>query len=153
VEGFKLWEQPDDYESKGLLAFMGFQAARRQEKGSFDDFHMALLKLRHEDKRELNQTGTLLKAAKTAGFDLERFREDLSDRSFRDAIGRDYREGAEKYGVFGVPTILFENSGAAFIKLDPIPEGDGAAELLDSLLHLMRNHSWLKELKKPSPPT
>ena len=151
-ENFKLWEQPDDYESRGLLAFQAFQAVQRQDAGSLDDFHMALLKLRHEEKRELNERETVLEAAGKAGLDLNRFQKDLSDPSLKPKIGEDYLLGARKYGVFGVPTILIDNGEAAFIKLDPIPEGEQAVDLLENVLHLLRSHSCLKEIKKPVPP-
>ena len=150
-ENFKLWEQPEDYQSRGLAALLGFQAALLQEQDSFDAFHLKLLKLRHEEDRELSQTDTILEAAEYARFDLDKFKKDMADSSLRDKIKEEYQEGHKNYGAFGVPTIVFDNGEAIFVKLASIPEGETAVDLLKSLHHLTLNHSYLQEIKKPVP--
>lgn len=95
---------------------------------------------------------TVMEAARSAGLDLDRLQKDLKDPSLNAKIGEEYDEGAEKYGAFGVPTIVFEKGGAAFLKLDAVPEGEEAVGLLESLLHFMQAHPYVREIKKPVPP-
>lgn len=123
----------------------------RQEGGSFDTFHMTLLKMRHEQGRELSDPKAVLEAAEAAGFDLDTFGKDLTNSTLKSRIGRDYEEGVSEYGAFGVPTLVFDNGEAVFFKIDPVPEREMAADLLESLLHIVKNHIWVKEIKKPTP--
>ncbi|MCA9860548.1 MAG: DsbA family protein, partial [Thermomicrobiales bacterium] len=48
---WKLWEQPDDFVSRGLYAFRGAEAAKLQGADAFINYHYAVLEARHvEDK-------------------------------------------------------------------------------------------------------
>jgi len=48
---WKLWEQPDEYVSRGLYAFRGAEAAKLQGPDRFLDFHFALLEAKHSTAR------------------------------------------------------------------------------------------------------
>ena len=48
---WKLWEQPDDYVSRGFNAFRGAEAAKLQGPDHFLNYHYSILEARHvEDK-------------------------------------------------------------------------------------------------------
>jgi len=50
-EGWTVWDAVDS-EARGRLAFKAAEAARRQ--GGFDNFHMALLRARHEQRADID---------------------------------------------------------------------------------------------------
>ena len=103
---WKLWEQPESYPSRGLLALKAGEAARKQGPEAFDRFHMALLNARHVDKKKIDDRGMLAEVAKSVGLDVDRFTNDLDDPASIKKIAAEYTEAHDKYGVFGVPTYL-----------------------------------------------
>ena len=58
--GWTVWEQPDEYKSRGLWAFRGGEAARLQGKELFERFHMGLLRARHVEKRDIANPEVLM---------------------------------------------------------------------------------------------
>ena len=76
--GWKIWEQDEDYPSKGLLAFKTAEAARRQGEESFYSFHMALLKARHEQGMDITDVQAILRLAESLELDIQRFKKDLN---------------------------------------------------------------------------
>ena len=62
---WKLWEQPEDYPSRGRRAFQATEAARRQSEAAFSHFHMALLRARHEQSRDIADVNTLMEVAES----------------------------------------------------------------------------------------
>ena len=72
----KLWEQPEMIAGtdKTFLAHMSGLAAKRQGEDAFRSFFMALLRARHEDKKDLLDPAVMEEAAVTAGLDMARFR-------------------------------------------------------------------------------
>ena len=148
---WKVWDQPDEYESRGLLALRAGEAARRQGKEAFERFHLALLRARHEERQAINQLEVLIDVAKGAGLDAERFREDLSDRSLLSNIAEDHTNAVEKHGVFGTPTFLFENGAATYLKTYIPPEEDSVSAF-EHFMALMASRLYFGELKRPQPP-
>lgn len=149
---WKLWEQPEDYQSRGRLAFRAATAARRQGDEAFERFHLALLRLRHEDKRDISQVDTLVEAAGAAGLDLKRFNADLKDRSLDDRLARDHTETVEQYGTFGTPTFVFPNRNAAYLRMRPVAPADQTMEAFEALRQLMEEKPYIHEVKRPVPP-
>jgi len=77
---WKLWEQPEDYHSRGRRAFLAAEAARCQGEAAFNRFRMALLRARHEQSRDIADVNTLIEVAKSSGLEMPRFQGDLSNR-------------------------------------------------------------------------
>lgn len=148
---FKVWEQPDDYPSKGLWSLRAAEAARRQGDEAFQRLHMKLLRARHEDRREIDNLDVLVAVAQESGLDVLRFQADLRDRSLLQAVARDHTESVEKYGAFGTPTFVFENGGAAYVKMLRPPD-DEAVGVFDNLVELMQGRLYVGEVKRPQPP-
>ncbi len=148
---WKVWEQPDAYESRELLAVRAAEAARLQGKEPFERFHLALLKARHEERQRINQTDVLIEVAKKAGIDVERFEEDLKNRELLKILARDHTEAVEKFGVFGTPTFVFGNGGAAYLKMY-IPPDEDSISVFEHLVALMNHRLYFGELKRPQPP-
>ena len=84
----KLWEQPEviNGTDKTFLAHMSGLAAKRQGEEAFQSFFMALLRARHEDKKDLEDPAVMEDAAAAAGLDMARWREDAGDAT--DVHGR-----------------------------------------------------------------
>lgn len=149
---WKLWEQPEDYTSRGRLAFRAASAARQQGPEAFERFHLALLRSRHENQRDVAQIETLIDAATTAGLDVERFRADLKDRSLDERLAHDHTQAVDEYGTFGTPTFVFPNGNAAYVRMRPVAPPDQTMETFDSLRHLMEDRPYIQEVKRPVPP-
>lgn len=149
-ESFKLWEKPADYKSRGRPAFQAASAARKQGAEAFERFHLALLKQRHEAGNDLRKPSTLEAAATDAGLDLERFRQDAADTSAWDQIRDDFEHGKNEHGVFGTPTIMFENGQGAYLKLNPKRLPDDPVEFFHDFVHTVRDRPSVVEIKRPS---
>ena len=151
-DGWKVWEQSEDYEGRSILALRAAEAAKRQGAEAFDKFHMALLKARHggEGRVALNEVEPLAEVARDAGLDEGRFLEDLKDRDLLENVGRDHTEAVEN-GVFGTPTFVFENANAAFVKTFIPPEEDRVA-FFEHFAALFNHRTYLGEIKRPQPP-
>lgn len=152
---WKLWEQPEGYRSKGLPAFQASLAARRQGEEAFQRFHFALLEAKHAGGQDHGKRETLLDVARQAGLDVERFEQDLADRSELASIGEDYTAGKGKLGVFGTPTFVFANNQAAYLKINPrsIPRGDEAVTFFEEFVEVARDRPEVMEIKRPTPPS
>jgi predicted DsbA family dithiol-disulfide isomerase len=148
---WRLWEQPDEYRSKGLLAFRGAVAARQQGEDAFSRFHHALLHLKNIDDREHGRRETVLDAAASASLDLARFEADLDDRSMMLQIGEEYERGQRQFGVFGTPTFVFPNGRTAYLKMLPSAPADDAVATLDDFVRMFRDGELIREIKRPAP--
>ncbi|WP_038040491.1 DsbA family oxidoreductase [Thermorudis peleae] len=148
---WKLWEQPDDVPSRTRLAWKGAEAARQQGDEAFRRFHRALLRLRHEERRDLADPETIFEAARRAELDLDAF-----DRAFKQAtlaaLARDHEEGVQHYGVFGTPTLVFPNGRAAYLRLSTLPEEAKRGALWEQLVEMIANTPEVDEIKRPTPP-
>lgn len=146
---WKLWEQPDSYESRGLLAFRAAAAARQQGDDAFTRLLYAVLAARHEANRDLAQPDVLIEAARASELDLLRFERDLNDRSLLESIGSDYTEGRQQHDVFGTPTFVFPEGAAAYLKVLPPPPAAAALDFFDEFLTLVRDRPFVHEIKRP----
>ena len=151
---WKLWEQPDTYQSKGLPAFRAAIAARDQGENTYRAFVWELLRLRHQEGRDLARTETLTEAATRAGLDLEAFDRVRNDRSWLSAIGDDFTEAVETYGAFGTPTFVFPNGQSAYLKfkLSDVPSGAAAVAFFDRFVGITRDTPNVLEIKRPTAP-
>ena len=80
-----------------------------------------------------------------------RFLEDAVDPDLLREIGESHEKAVEEYGAFGVPTFVFPNGNAAFLKMF-VPPDEQAAEMYDSLTKTMSEFVHVGELKRPQPP-
>ena len=150
---WKLWEQNDDYESKGLWALRAGEAAKQQGKGIFECFHLALLRAKHVDKKDIANREILIAIAREVGMDVNQFRKDLFDRKLLAKIGEDYTRGVEEHGVWGTPTLVFNGGQAAYLKLRPAPPPEEAAGLFEELFGVIHGRPYVVEIKRPRIPT
>ena len=149
---WKLWEQPEDYPSRGRRAFQAAEAARRQSEAAFNRFHMALLRARHEQSRDIADINTLIEVAKSSGLEMPRFQEDLSDRQLLAKLAEDHTFAVETLGVFGTPTLVFPGGQAVFLKMMPAPPPEECLQLFTEIRHLVEQRQYVREVKRPALP-
>ena len=152
--GIKLWDQPEvlDGTDKTFLAHMSGLAAKRQGEEAFSSFFMALLRARHEDKKDLTDPAVMEEAAVVAGLDMARFAEDQADPELLKDIAESHTTAVEAYGAFGVPTFVFDKGKpATFLKMF-IPPDEQAAEIYETLTKVMSEFDHVGEIKRPQPP-
>jgi predicted DsbA family dithiol-disulfide isomerase len=149
-ESYKIWEKPADYKSRGRPAFQAASAARKQGQEAFERFHLVLLKQRHEAGNDLRKPATLEAAAADAGLDLDRFREDAADTASWDQIRDDFERGRQEFGVFGTPTIMFENGQGAYLKLNPKRLPEDPVAFFHDFVATVRDRPSVMEIKRPS---
>ena len=150
---WKLWEQPDEFESRGLAMFRGALAAWNQDQGEkFEKFHQLMFQTRHGDFAVDGERPDVRKVAELAGLDMAQFDKDVADRTLLSRIGEDYEYAKEELGVFGVPTLVFEGNQAAYIKVLPKPEHDEVLPMWNEIYATIANRPNIYEIKRPSPP-
>jgi predicted DsbA family dithiol-disulfide isomerase len=150
VEGFTVWDASDS-EARGRLAFKAAEAARRQN--AFEDFHMALLRARHEQRADIDDVAVVEQIAEDSGLDLDRFRKDIADPEIVSALERDHRAAVADYGVFGTPTFIFEGGAAAYVRLSEPPEASDSVAMFDRVIAIAAEEPRILEIKRPIKPS
>ncbi len=150
---WKVWEQPEDYPSRGLNAFRAAEAARHQGEVAFAAFHIALLRTRHEQRRDIADKNTLIEVAKSVDLEMPRFQKDLDDRRLLAKLAEDHTFAVETLGVFGTPTLVFSERQAVFVKLPQIPPPDESLAVFAEVRHLAEHRQYIQEIKRPQRPS
>lgn len=152
-EDFKYWEQPGaiDGTDNTLLAHRAGLAAKRQGREAFESFFITLLKARHEEKKDLTDPEVIEEALVASGIDAGQFKEDLADPDLLRELGESHTKAVEEHGAFGVPTYVFPNGNAAFIKMF-IPPAEESAEVYSGLMKVAQDLKHVGEVKRPQPP-
>lgn len=146
---WKLWEQPDDYESPGRKAFQAAEAARNQSEESFTIFHYALLRARHEDKRNIAEIETLVDLAVKSGLNMSKFHRDLKNRRLLERLGESHTYAVEVLKIFGTPTLVFPEKQVVYLKISPPPSLDEAVTVFEEMLQMVINRPQIREIKRP----
>ncbi len=149
-DDWKVWEQGEDFESRGMLAHRAGVAARNQDGDLTDRFVLALLTARHVDLIDLRDRDAILKVARDTGLDMERFEADLDSGETLNTIAGDHEEAATE-GIFGTPTYVFPDAKPAFLKMFA-PDQDKAADVWNGVRALSESTLGFGELKRPQPP-
>ncbi len=149
---WKIWEQPEDYPSRGLRAFWAAEAARRQGETAFSCFHIALLRARHEQRRDIADMNTLIEVAESADLEMTQFQKDLSDRQLLARLAEDHTIAVETLGVFGTPTLVFPERQAIFLKMSPLPSPEECLSVFTELRQLAERRQYIQEVKRPQLP-
>jgi len=149
---FKVWEHPTPEKSSTLRSFQASHAARKQGEEAFERFHAALFKKRHVDGRNLAGQRVLEAAAEEAGLDLEQFRKDLESDEVLEIIRQDYEHGKNTLGVFGTPTIVFDNEQGAYVVLNFNDLPEDPVQFWHDFVDTVRDRPSVLEIKRPRRP-
>ena len=129
---------------------MASKAALNQGDSSFLKFHIATFEAMHDEGKDIANGKVLRDIAKKAGLDLEQFDQDMKRDETWQAMGEDHTESKRKYNVFGVPTLIFGQGQAVYVKLESIPESREERESLFNMIsHMGTERPYLLELKRP----
>jgi len=146
---WKIWEQAEDYASRGLRAFRAAEAARHQGEAAFDRFHISLLRAKHEQHRDIADMNTLIEVAEGVGLEMTHFRKDLADRRLLTRLAEDHTFAVESLGVFGTPTLVFAQRQAIFLKMSVPPPPEECLGVFTELYHLADRRQYIQEIKRP----
>lgn len=150
-DSWTVWNAPASERVQGRLAFSAAEAARRQ--GRFAGFHMALLRARHRDRLDIDDRAVAEEIAEHSGLELDRFRQDLADPEILRTLATDHMEARGKHGVFGTPTFVFADGGAAYVRLARQPVNGDAVRILDEIVAIAAREPSILEIKRPVKPT
>jgi len=148
---WKIWEQPENYPSRGLNAFRAAEAVRRQGEAIFSSFHIALLKAKHEQGQDIADINTLTEVAKSVGLEMAQFQKDYGDRKLLAKLSADHTFAVETFGIFGTPTLVFPERLAIFVKLSSPPPPEESLSVFTEARNLAEQRRYIMELKKPQP--
>jgi len=149
---WKLWEQPEDYPSRGRRAFLAAESARCQGEAAFNRFRMALLRTKHEQSRDIADVNTLIEVAESSGLEMPQFQEGLSNPQLLSKLAENHTLAVETLGVFGTPTLVFPEGQAVFLKMIPAPPPEECLQLFTEILHLAEQRQYIHEIKRPARP-
>jgi len=135
-----------------LQAFLASHAARQQGKAAHLRFALELFRLRHQERRKLDEDQTLVDAVSRAGLDLERFMADLEDEeSRRLELARDLEQAGE-LGVFGTPTFVLSSGDAAYFRFTQLTtEPELALNLWELFTAVLYNGAYIETIRRPRP--
>ncbi len=146
---WKVWED-ESFKSRDLPPLEAAKCASIQGEAAFDAFHRRCFRAQHREGKPVAEKEVLLEVAREAGLDVERFRRDFESGSQRHLVAREHEEAVEKWGVFGVPTLLYPTGEPVFLKL-AAGEWENRKDdgLFGQLMALFATRPYLLEAKKP----
>ncbi len=151
ADDWSAWEDPS-FDSRDLPPHEAAHSVRKREgPEAFEPYHRELFRTHHDRDRDITRIETLTSIAENLNLNEQELRDDLENQTFREDVGAEHQEGAEEYGVFGVPTLLFDGTQPLFIKLEGGDwEGSDDLELFESIYDTAATNPHLLTLKKPT---
>lgn len=150
--GFELWELPNDGTNASLRSYQAANAALNQGPDKFRAFHAGLFNRRHADGRMLGGQAVLDRTAQEAGLDMDQFHRDLESDEVFAKVREDYIYGRQELGVFGTPTIVFENNEGAYLKLNYRELPEDPVPFWHDFVATVRDRPRVIEIKRPDGP-
>jgi predicted DsbA family dithiol-disulfide isomerase len=150
-EDWKVWEQSTEHRTRGWEGFRAAVAALQQGDEAFEKFHFGWFNALHETPVGTKRP-TVFEVAAAVGLDTAKFEKDFEDTSLWTRVRDDYEGGRATLGVFGVPTIVFENGLSAYMQMRPAaPEAETMA-VWDDLVATIAGRPYIREIKRPVKP-
>ena len=148
-EDWKAWEDKS-MASRDIPSLEASKCAGLQGEGQFAKYHVALHRAKHKDGKDITNQLILRDVAIEVGLDVERWEEDMKNGAGIPLLAADHEEAEGEYGVFGVPTLLFDTGNPVFVKLE---EGDWEGQddegLLDTVRAAAVDRPYVLEIKTP----
>lgn len=139
-----VWEQERHRENISLLLLAGHEVVRRAD-GDVDTYRAEAFHAWHETDRRLD-VDDVVALALDAGVTTDA----AGIRGALEEVGAEHRSGAER-GVFGSPTIVFDDDEAAYVQLAAVPSEGDASAVWETVREVSRTTSLL-EIKRPVAP-
>ena len=149
--GWKIWEDKN-FPSRDMPALQASKCALKQGEEEFLRYNQLLFRARHRKNLDITNQLILWDVAREAGLDLERFSEGMRNGAGVKEVARDHEEAVKKYGMFGVPTLIFNGGVPVFVKLEEgrwEKSSKQDADLLDILRRNSEGMPYVLEMKQP----
>lgn len=143
-DGPPVWEQDRHRDNISLLLLAGHTVVRDAD-GDLPTYRAAAFHAWHETDRRLD-AGDVVEFAAEAG--VATTADDLHDAF--EQIAEEHRLATGR-GVFGSPTMVFDDDESVFVRLAEVPSADAAGGVLETVRDVSRA-SHLLELKRPVAP-
>jgi len=143
-DGPPVWELDERQDDISLLIFAGHKLVLRED-GDIHQYRRNMFEAWHRTSGHLD-LGEILGIVESSG--VTGREADLRD-VFSDAM-HDH-EQADRLGIFGSPTLVFDQDRVMFVKLADVPSGEAARSLLREV-ETIAGRVELLELKRPRPP-
>lgn len=140
--GTSVFNQPDLADNVSLVALAVHEAVRA-DGGDLEGYRQRMFTAWHEEPGRLS-TEDIVGLGRDAG--LRGFDHDTAFSS----LAAEHAE-AKKLGVFGTPTLVFDDGQAAFVKLDAVPDSHGAHRLWETVRRLAAGEPELAEWHRVVP--
>jgi predicted DsbA family dithiol-disulfide isomerase len=131
------------------LSVLALALAHAAREADFSRYHHTVFEAMHGEERKLGEEDLLAIAKESGVGDFDRDRRTAE-------VGAEHKEAVALRGVYGTPTLIFDNAGT-YMRLTGFPETDEEAlSLLDSLEGVAAARINLVEVfvpHEPSPPT
>ena len=142
-----MWDHPE-VTSRSLKALQAAKCAQLQGNRTFEPFHMLLFEAFHREPKDTTSDEVLAEMAGKANLEVEQFLEDLKSEKSRKLVGQDHCEGEEKYRLFGVPTLIVDESCPFFPKLGKLPDStDEQVSFFHEIMGIISKRPYLLEIK------
>lgn len=156
-ETWKLWEQPLNYQQlwrsrrrRGLVPFLFTHAVQAQDPARLSLFRQTVFDAFFNDHADVSNPEVILTLAGQCGLNVETLRATWDTDAARQRL-RDDIEDALDQGVFGVPTLIINNSEPTYMRLSEFPTDPTERQnLFDELVHMLTQRPYLLELKQAS---
>lgn len=134
-EGTGPWDRTR--QSSGLELLALGELAREAGQPTHHAFIDAAFAAIHDDGADATVLETWLALGTSAGLDMDAFTADAE--RWRAEVGLWHQEARDELGVQGVPTLVFEDRSALFVRLEAnVADGRAATDLLRDLADLAR---------------
>ena len=130
-----------DLSSTAVHALVLAEAAKEADFGAYHD---AVYDAFHAEGRRLD-AADVRAAAESAGVDLTEF--DRRSAHWRAVAKAHHEHGRDDHGIFGTPTLVYDDGVSVFLKLTEIPAVVDSVRLWDGLRVLALCHPELVEIK------
>jgi hypothetical protein len=126
-----VWERGlDEQGTGGVRALLWGIAVRDAFPDHFLDFHLAAFRARHDDGQKIAEEPVLRAVAASVGLDPDAVAEEVGSGRPLKALEAEHTEAADRWAVFGVPTII-EGDEAVFVRIMERGNVDDWAQALD----------------------
>ena len=150
-DDWKAWDQDlDHYVSRGIWPHLGGIAARKISIDAGYKYMEAIFEEKHVKRNDIRSKEYIIEIAKKIDIYSIEFQNDMYSSDSLELIAKSHEEAASK-GIFGTPTIEFDDDNSVFLKTFTPPNED-YSKFYESLKNITFNNTYFGELKKPQPP-
>jgi len=111
------WQRDlDEKGMTGVRALLWGIAVRDAFPDKFLDFHMGVFRARHDDGKKIAEEAVLREVAQSVGLDADAVAEEVASGRPLKALEAEHTEAADRYAVFGVPTVI-DGDEAVFFRI------------------------------------